>query len=171
MYHWRRPNTGVLQHVLMEMMRLAAKQAAFEEQNKLSNQFKALNDDDIEFLDEVQAKKRKEEERQKKEMEEGLKAFRTRQKVDEGVDAATTGTQDTKDDDEWAVGRKRKRGPREREGIKVRRKSVENEATKDETTVQKKDDQTKDVGQKNHVEEKKPASALGLGDYGSDDSD
>ncbi|UKZ46617.1 hypothetical protein TrVGV298_000822 [Trichoderma virens] len=58
----------------------AAKQAAFEEQNKLKNQFRALDDDEIEFLDEVRAKERAEEERARREVEEGLKAFRTRQK-------------------------------------------------------------------------------------------
>ncbi|KAK4444899.1 N-terminal domain of NEFA-interacting nuclear protein NIP30-domain-containing protein [Podospora aff. communis PSN243] len=54
----------------------AAKQAAFEEANKIKNQFRALDDDEIDFLEGVRERKREEEERVKRELEEGLKAFR-----------------------------------------------------------------------------------------------
>ncbi|KAK1979275.1 N-terminal domain of NEFA-interacting nuclear protein NIP30-domain-containing protein [Colletotrichum cereale] len=54
----------------------AAKQAAFEEANKIRNQFRALDDDEIGFLDEVREAKRAEEERVRRETEEGLAAFR-----------------------------------------------------------------------------------------------
>ncbi|TKW54902.1 hypothetical protein CTA1_493 [Colletotrichum tanaceti] len=57
----------------------AAKQAAFEEANKIKNQFRALDDDEIDFLDEVRAAKRAEEERVRRETEEGLAAFRRAQ--------------------------------------------------------------------------------------------
>ena len=40
---------------------VAAKQAAIEEQMKLKNQFRALDDDEIDFLDEVRAKEKAEE--------------------------------------------------------------------------------------------------------------
>ncbi|PSR92197.1 NEFA-interacting nuclear protein NIP30, partial [Coniella lustricola] len=36
----------------------AAKQAAFEEASKIKNQFRALDEDEIEFLDEVRARQR-----------------------------------------------------------------------------------------------------------------
>ena len=57
----------------------AAKQAAFEEANKIKNQFRALDDDEIDFLDEVVYKKRLEDERIKRETEEGLEGFRRAQ--------------------------------------------------------------------------------------------
>ncbi|OPB36987.1 hypothetical protein A0O28_0038990 [Trichoderma guizhouense] len=105
----------------------AAKQAAFEEQNKLKNQFRALDDDEIEFLDEVRAKEKAEEERARREVEEGLKAFRERQKSTGGGGEATSGTvkEDAgrEEEEEWVVGgRKRKR--HEREVLGVKKKAV-----------------------------------------------
>ncbi|KAF5021405.1 hypothetical protein F66182_6554 [Fusarium sp. NRRL 66182] len=103
----------------------AAKQAEFEEQTKLRNQFRALDDDEIEFLDEIRANKRAEEERVKRETEEGLKAFRERQKDDPGqneTDAAQEGGES------WGVGRKRKRN-KERDVKGLRRKVSGTEET------------------------------------------
>ncbi|KAK7992409.1 hypothetical protein PG996_012559 [Apiospora saccharicola] len=57
----------------------AAKQAAFEEASRLSNQFRALDDDEVDFLEEVQEKERQEEERKRRELEEGLGKFRQAQ--------------------------------------------------------------------------------------------
>ncbi|EXK47474.1 hypothetical protein FOMG_00860 [Fusarium oxysporum f. sp. melonis 26406] len=84
----------------------AAKQAEFEEQTKLRNQFRALDDDEIEFLDEIRANKRAEEERVKRETEEGLKAFRERQKGDT-AHGETAGVEE--EGESWEIGRKRKR--------------------------------------------------------------
>ncbi|KAL7914732.1 N-terminal domain of NEFA-interacting nuclear protein NIP30 domain-containing protein [Trichoderma velutinum] len=102
----------------------AAKQAAFEEQNKLKNQFRALDDDEIEFLDEVRAKERAEEERALREVEEGLKAFRDRQKSTGGGETSGTAKEEGgREEEEWAVGgRKRKR--HEREVLGVKKKAV-----------------------------------------------
>jgi hypothetical protein len=95
----------------------AAKQAAFEEKNKIKNQFRALDDDEIDFLDGVKSGERQREERIRKEMEEGLEAFRAKQRsrgtdnpdreqVVEGEEG-----EDGDEADSWAVatGRKRKR--------------------------------------------------------------
>ena len=57
--------------VLVLTSRVAAKQAAFEEQNKIKNQFRALDDDEADFLDEVRERKRRAEEAVKRETEEG----------------------------------------------------------------------------------------------------
>ncbi|KAK8070023.1 N-terminal domain of NEFA-interacting nuclear protein NIP30-domain-containing protein [Apiospora phragmitis] len=57
----------------------AAKQAAFEEASRLRNQFRALDDDEVDFLDEVQEKERQEEARKRRELEEGLGKFRQAQ--------------------------------------------------------------------------------------------
>ncbi|KAH7039669.1 N-terminal domain of NEFA-interacting nuclear protein NIP30-domain-containing protein [Microdochium trichocladiopsis] len=69
----------------------AAKQAAFEEANRIRNQFRALDDDEIEFLDGVKDRKRAEEERRRREVEEGLAAFREAQKGGAGAGAGQDG--------------------------------------------------------------------------------
>ncbi|KAG5657165.1 hypothetical protein KAF25_001754 [Fusarium avenaceum] len=150
----------------------AAKQAEFEEQSKIRNQFRALDDDEIEFLDEIRANKRAEEERVKRETEEGLKAFRERQKGDTVQDEATDAQEG---DESWEIGRKRKRN-KEKNGKGFRRKvgSVEETDKKDGKPVE-------DISQK--VEEDKPQVAtqpaakppekkgLALVGYGSDSDD
>ncbi|KAK3353335.1 N-terminal domain of NEFA-interacting nuclear protein NIP30-domain-containing protein [Lasiosphaeria hispida] len=90
----------------------AAKQAAFEESSRIRNQFRALDDDEIDFLEGVREQKREEEGRVRRELEEGLKAFRER-----GVERVVEdGGGEDEDEVEvgWAVGgRKRRRGERE----------------------------------------------------------
>ncbi|WYZ35171.1 hypothetical protein EsH8_I_001447 [Colletotrichum jinshuiense] len=127
----------------------AAKQAAFEEANKIKNQFRPLDDDEIDFLDEVRESRRAEEERVRRETEEGLAAFRRAQNqkrpVDEadggdlaaspsaGETAAVAGGAGTAGgavagDEEWAVG-PRKRRKKEGRGFGVRREKSDGEKT------------------------------------------
>lgn len=97
----------------------AAKQAAFEEAHRLRNQFRALDDDEVEFLDEVRARRRREEEEARREVEKGLEAFREAQKRGAAEEGHTAG--DELDDEEeervllgefgfGVAGRKRRRG-------------------------------------------------------------
>lgn len=97
----------------------AAKQAAFEEASKLKNQFRALDDDEVEFLDSVRERRRAEEERLRRETEEGLKGFRELQSK---VSAAEEGGVEPEGEGaaeglSWSVGRKRKRRKDEPEGV------------------------------------------------------
>lgn len=96
----------------------AAKQAAFEEANKIKNQFRALDDDEIDFLDEVERKKREEQERVRLETEEGLRLFREAQRGVGGGEAEAEGEGEGEEVVEggWALGRKRKRRKGEAEG-------------------------------------------------------
>ncbi|KAK7932214.1 hypothetical protein PG985_002926 [Apiospora marii] len=103
----------------------AAKQAAFEEASRLSNQFRALDDDEVDFLEEVQAKERQEEVRKRRELEEGLGKFRQAQNKGKPPPANGGGKNDVVEEEEevvptedlaseWAggagaAGRKRKR--------------------------------------------------------------
>lgn len=89
-------------------MHTEAKQAAFEEANKIKNQFRALDDDEIDFLDEVKAKQRADEERLRRETEEGLEAFRAAQKSNERTGEGD-GEDETEDWNALVGGRKRKR--------------------------------------------------------------
>lgn len=178
----------------------AAKQAAFEEQNKIRNQFRALDDDEADFLDEVRARERREAEAVRRETEEGLRAFRARRKgaggtgddddagLEEGGQKKDEGRE--QQEEEWSVGRKRKRvKDRDAKGV-VRRKVGGGAAgggggeqqpdgagvvgTSDGGALPRKQDakdgDNDDGNNGKPAEQKKPALG-GLVDYGSDDSD
>ncbi|KAG6366690.1 hypothetical protein INS49_000869 [Diaporthe citri] len=96
----------------------AAKQAQFEEANKLKNQFRALDDDEVEFLDGVRERRRAEEERLRRETEEGLKGFRELQsKVSAAGEGEGPEGEGAAEGGGWSVGRKRKRRKDEPEGV------------------------------------------------------
>ncbi|KAK7409200.1 hypothetical protein QQX98_008633 [Neonectria punicea] len=141
----------------------AAKQAAFEEQSKLRNQFRALDDDEIDFLDDVRAAKRAEEDRVRRETEEGLKAFRERQKGGGGPEREGEG----EGGESWGVGKKRKR-VKDREVKGVRRRVSSGEADSVVKEQQTKKGEGKDAEERAKPPEKK---ALGLVAYGSDSDD
>ncbi|KAI2629469.1 putative NEFA-interacting nuclear protein NIP30 [Xylaria nigripes] len=121
----------------------AAKQAAFEEQNRLKNQFRALDEDEIDFLSGVRDDERAEEDRVKRETEERLAGFRKARLLASDATAADSGGDGTNEggDEAWSgewttgIGRKRKREKeKEREkalkGVK-RRISVPDDGEKE----------------------------------------
>ncbi|CAH0019514.1 unnamed protein product [Clonostachys rhizophaga] len=156
----------------------AAKQAAFEEQSRLKNQFRALDDDEIEFLDEVRQKKRKEEEEVKRVTEEGLRAFRAAQKGSGA--SAGAGTEKVEEPvmeaESWGVGRKRKRlKEREVKGLKKKVSGVEGQKEEGQDgsdqkhvvdSKQKEDEKPSMKPQSLPQKQEKPS--LGLVGYGSD---
>lgn len=172
----------------------AAKQAAFEEQNKIRNQFRALDDDEIDFLDDVLAKKRLEEERVRRETEEGLRAFRQRQletehengmtaaaaaAAKEGGDGAATqnegrevkkeGKEEEAEAEDWAAARKRKRARDKDKGLVKKKKAAPQQQQ------QKGHDEVSSVKElaASKTEHVKVAGSKksALVSYGSDDSD
>ncbi|KZZ96010.1 NEFA-interacting nuclear protein NIP30 [Moelleriella libera RCEF 2490] len=177
----------------------AAKQAAFEEQNKIRNQFRALDDDEIDFLDDVLAKKRLEEERVRRETEEGLRAFRQRQletehgngmtaaaaaaaaAAREGGDGAATqneggevkkeGKEDEAEAEDWAAARKRKRARDKDKGLVKKKKA----APQQQQQQQNGHDEVSSVKElaASKTEHVKVAGSKksALVSYGSDDSD
>lgn len=154
-------------------MFVAAKQAAFEEQNKIKNQFRALDDDEADFLDEVRERKRRAEEEVRRETEEGLQAFRQAQKGKGG--GADGGEEDREGG--WGVGRKRRR-VKEREVKGVRRKVSGGKDGEGGDAGQEADGVKAEKPQTGSESLPKPAvdkptkpPALGLGDYGSDSDD
>lgn len=168
----------------------AAKQAAFEEANKIKNQFRPLDDDEVEFLDGVRERKRAEEERLRRETEEGLKGFRELQsKISSGEAAA--GGEGAVEGGGWSVGRKRKRRKDEPEGLikglkrrnsaaadgpeagKAAEKGRDGDAG-EETEQKDSTSATKDVQDSQDSKAKSAVQAaakpkIGLVDYGSDD--
>ncbi|OAA61795.1 NEFA-interacting nuclear protein NIP30 [Niveomyces insectorum RCEF 264] len=92
----------------------ASKQAAFEEAHRLKNQFRALDEDEVDFLDGVLAASRAEEARVRQETQAGLDAFRQAQRKTgrEGGGGSNGGAAGTDEGNRsWQVagGRKRKR--------------------------------------------------------------
>ncbi|KAI7162769.1 hypothetical protein KC349_g1830 [Hortaea werneckii] len=101
----------------------AAKQEAFDEATRFRNQFRSLDEDEVEFLDSVLESTRTQEAEVKKETKEQLDAFRKLQEDaekkavagQEGEDAGDAATADA--ETSWALGpRKRKKG-KERGGL------------------------------------------------------
>lgn len=157
----------------------------------MTNQFRSLDEDEIEFLDSVQEKARAKELAEKKATKEGLEEFRKQQEEAERAakeqDGAVTPPKVT---ESWAVGpRKRKKG-KDKDGIgglKIRRTSTGEQAKKIEDTQElpttKADDQdassraTKLVVEAQSSNAKPlvasspppPAAGLGLGAYSSDE--
>jgi hypothetical protein len=131
---------------------LAAKQAAFEEANRIRNQFRALDDDEIDFLHGVRDEKRAEEERVKRETEERLANFRKAQQLvgggGSGADIGEDGGAGVVvEDEEWvaAAGRKRKREKEKvgvLKGVKVKRRTSQ---TEDKIEVDEKPDAVSSV--------------------------
>ncbi|KAI9814370.1 MAG: hypothetical protein M1827_003225 [Pycnora praestabilis] len=103
---------------------LAAKQDAFEESIRLKNQFRSLDEDEIEFLDSVLESTRAQEEAVKRETTEQLDLFRRQQEeADKAllVDAERTNADSGSlpvEEEQWVInGRKRKKG-KDKEGLK-----------------------------------------------------
>ncbi|KAK6594325.1 hypothetical protein H4I95_10837 [Botrytis cinerea] len=185
-------NKGI--HLGGALNKPAAKQDAFEEANKLKNQFRSLDEDEIEFLDSVLESTRAEEDRVRKETAEGLELFRKQQEdADKKARAADDGGAQIQD----GSPRKRTKDKEVLKGVKVRRASSST-STKDLSTKPTKDDSdsiatstkpptpkdsAKILDSKPAKEAPKPVAVkkpsppppkkgLGLVDYGSDeDSD
>ena len=97
---------------------LAAKEEAFQESIKLKNQFRNLDEDEVEFLDSVLESTRAKEEAVKKETSEQLELFRRQQEeadrglLDEPKDTGDISGSPTEqsNDTQWTINaRKRKR--------------------------------------------------------------
>lgn len=138
----------------------------------MKNQFRALAEDEVEFLDEVLESTRREEARVRKETQEGLLIFRKKQmdldREARGNDQEDEGEEDSiprKVEEQWNVGagRKRKR-TKDKEGIKgvkIRPSSTEKSPKEIPLTTTK---SHADPAIKTAI-----PSAIGLVDYGSDD--
>ncbi|PFH58048.1 hypothetical protein XA68_14234 [Ophiocordyceps unilateralis] len=159
----------------------AAKQAAFEEKHRLKNQFRALDDDEAEFLDDVRERSRLEEERVKKETEERVRAFHARRSGDhvmnkddenddivdddEKMELDVVKDQNQQPEENWAVAsvrRKRKRAAREGRGLLGRKTSV--------VPVKETEEEEEKEEKEEKREKKKKKKGSALVDYGSDES-
>ncbi|CAK7267373.1 hypothetical protein SEPCBS57363_002559 [Sporothrix epigloea] len=163
----------------------AAKQAEFEEQHKLKNQFRPLDEDEVDFLDGLEADARAAEARVKAETAADLDAFRAAQGRGHGGRGGGQGQDDDKPDDgtelvgdtAWGLARKRKRRTDRTTHPKMKRKGSaaekQDSSNKDEKTEKTK--KTEKPPPKEATPQARPTTAakpaLGLADYGSDDSE
>jgi len=109
----------------------AAKQEAFEEANRFKNQFRALDDEEVEFLDAVLESERAKEAAIRKDTREQLDSFRRLQEEAEkaAFDEGNTAGPAVEEEQLFAAGRKRKKG-KEKEplrGVKLRKSSSTSE--------------------------------------------
>lgn len=149
----------------------AAKQAAHDEALRLRNQFRALDEDEVEFLADVREAKRAEEERVRRETEEGLKAFREGRVVSRDEEEEEEGWEGG-----WGVGGggKRRRGKgegaegRKRRGVVGVLGRKGGGDGKGEGSGEKKEERTTKPAVVAAESVKKPG---GLVDYGSSDDD
>ena len=110
---------------------LEAKQEAFEESIRLKNQFRALDEDEVDFLDSLLESTRAKEAAVKKETEEQLAVFyRQRELADKSASAIgdVLGVQNAPgelpaEEENWSLStKKRKRGNTKRESLLITRK-------------------------------------------------
>lgn len=115
-----------------------AKQEAFEESIRLKNQFRNLDEDEIEFLDSVLESTRAKEEAVKKETTEQLDIFRRQQEeADKAIMSEAVGVEDTSPvggippgESQWVINARKRKRAKGREallGAKVRKTSLVNE--------------------------------------------
>lgn len=179
---------------------IAAKQEAFEEANRLKNQFRGVDEDEAEWLDSVLESTRAEEDRVKKETAEGLALFRQQQeeadkKARTGTNAATTEEgSPVAEEESWVAGGRKRKRTKDKEGlkgVKIRRASTPTEVEKKsaepnlqlpkEKSESQKPQAQKEASQKSPdskaaaLDSKKspgpPKTSSGLVNYGSDEDD
>ncbi|PWW75712.1 hypothetical protein C7212DRAFT_320793 [Tuber magnatum] len=150
----------------------AKKQEEFEEKLKFKNQFKTLDEDDVDYLASILKTEKAVEDARKEELESRLDDFRRQQSEADKSGGGEGGDQDTA---LWATGKKRRRkevGGRTL-GVKVRRRSstagekpLERDPGKDKegTLAQDPKEEEKRMGEKG-------VARLGLVAYGSDEDD
>ena len=128
-------------HVRCCLSTLAAKEEAFQESIKLKNQFRNLDEDEVEFLDSVLESTRKKEEEVKKETSEQLDLFRRQQEekdkelLEGGEEADGKAGSPTAGESQstWAVNARKRKRAKENEraglkGLKLRKSSSTGEA-------------------------------------------
>ena len=123
---------------------LAAKQEAFEESIRLKNQFRNLDEDEVEFLDSVLESTRAKEQAVKKETSEQLEFFRRQQEeadkeqlrnsgdISEIVSNVNNGTSSS-ENTSWALNSRKRKRAKDKEvlkGVKLRRSSSASETSK-----------------------------------------
>ncbi|KIW13401.1 hypothetical protein PV08_08589 [Exophiala spinifera] len=160
----------------------AAKQEAFEESIKLKNQFRALDDDEVDFLDSVLESERAKEDAVKKEMSEQLEAFRNQRAkaekdlLEHEIPEAEERLGAPVGKNAWTTQKKRRRRDEESKAIasnKTRKLSSSADNTPQQPTAPKESGELakplEAANQSSPAQVKSTPGVLGLGDYSSDE--
>ena len=106
------------------MIHSEAKQHAFEESIRLKNQFRNLDEDEVEFLDSVLESTRKKEEEVKKQTSEQLDLFRRQQEEadkaaieGDGGGTVEEGAKGVDQEETWTVNRGKRKRVEEKKGL------------------------------------------------------
>lgn len=93
------------------MSRIVAKQEAFEEKIKLKNQFRSLDQDEVEFLDSVLESTRAQEAAVKKETAEQLEAFRQQREEAEKalLEDTSADVRPSAEGEDWKISSRKRR--------------------------------------------------------------
>lgn len=157
----------------------AAKQAEFEEQAKLKNQFRALDDDELDFLDSVQQSTRAKEDAVRKETAAEVDAFRRQQqdaeqKAKDATAATESSTIETSSADVWKT-KKRRRKELDMAASKIRKTTTESTSPPPPPQPHMSPEPTKDTAKVSQKESGSPSAQnktdLGLGAYSDSDED
>lgn len=115
---------------------LAAKQEAYEESIRLKNQFRPLDEDEVEYLDSIQEAERAKEVAFKRETAEQLETFRKQREAAEQANLESSlehdsSTQADVSRNAWTTKKKRKRdqGPGREEETKLKKISSHEDST------------------------------------------
>lgn len=156
----------------------AAKQEAFEEAAKLKNQFRALDEDEVDFLDSVLESSRAKEDAVKQETAEQIEAFRKqRAAAEQTLIDGTDGTA-ISDAGAWAMKKKKRRRDKDTElgsDPKLRKVSTAGEEKSEPKLPEPNSQSTSESPPQQKANDAKPplnktAGSLGL-DYSSDEDD
>ncbi|CAG7953766.1 unnamed protein product [Penicillium salamii] len=166
-----------------------AKQEAFEEKSRLKNQFRSLDDDEVDFLDSVLESTRAKEAAVKKDTAEQLEAFRRQREKAEKVLREPSEVVEEGQGEDWTAPRKRRREKQNTLFPKKHKASTsptgkDTDKEGDGTKTDRKTSTSSQADSKpsgalpapaTSTEKKpeakpapKPLVSLGLGDYGSD---
>lgn len=124
-----------------------AKQEAFEEKSRLRNQFRSLDEDEVEFLDSVLESTRAKEAAVKKETAEQLEAFHRRREEAQKALLESTSDATPPQGGEWSTFARKRRGDKHRNSLlagKKRKASVTGKTAGKDT--QNRDDSQKQAG-------------------------
>lgn len=95
-----------------------AKQEAFEEKMRLKNQFRALDEDEVEFLDSVLESTRAQEAAVKKDTADQLEVFRKqREEAEKAMLGPTSSEVAPAEEDEWTIPARKRRRDKSKESL------------------------------------------------------
>ncbi|KAJ5698481.1 hypothetical protein N7462_000486 [Penicillium macrosclerotiorum] len=129
-----------------------AKQEQFEEKMRLKNQFRSLDDDEIEFLDSVLESTRAQEATLKKDTADQLEAFRKhREEAEKALLGPTSSEVTPAEDEEWTIPARKRRRDKGKDSLLSGKKRKPSLAQSSEKPSVAKEDEARKSGQEGRL--------------------